>query len=88
MDCLFKLIIGVFMVASTSFTAGLAEYGKGTHFLERHLLFLIIGMVAAGVGYVLPLKVFQHHIKHLRVRPQFQHRLGTSIVNIRCQHQT
>ena len=53
------LIIGVFMVASSSFTEGLAEYGKGTHFLERHLLFLIIGMVAAGAGYVLPLKVFQ-----------------------------
>ena len=53
------LIIGVFMVASSSFTAGLAEYGKGTHFLERHIIFLLIGMVAAGVGYVLPLKVFQ-----------------------------
>lgn len=53
------LIIGVFMVASSSFTSGLAEYGKGTHFLERHLIFLFIGILAAGVGYVLPLKVFQ-----------------------------
>lgn len=53
------LVIGVFMVASSSFTTGLAEHGDGTYFFKRHLIFLVIGIVASGVGYVVPLKTFQ-----------------------------
>lgn len=53
------LVIGIFMVASSSFTGGLADHGDGSFYLKRHIAFVIVGTLAAGAGYVVPLKVFQ-----------------------------
>ncbi|MDY3118611.1 MAG: putative peptidoglycan glycosyltransferase FtsW [Peptoniphilus sp.] len=53
------LVVGVFMVASSSFTSGLADHGDGTYYLKRHLIFLVVGVCVAGFGYAVPLKTFQ-----------------------------
>lgn len=53
------VVVGIFMVASSSWTAGLSEKGDGTYFLKRHLIFLMFGVGAAFAGYVIPLRILR-----------------------------
>lgn len=54
------LIIGVFMVASSSWGEGLKEFGDGTYYFKRHIVYLIVGMMACVVGYIIPLKTLRN----------------------------
>lgn len=53
------LIIGVFMVASSSWGEGLKEFGDGSYYFKRHIVFLVIGIIACIVGYGMPLKILR-----------------------------
>lgn len=48
------LTIGVFMVASSSWSEGIQEGLGGSHFLKRHFVFLGIGFFAGVVGFLFP----------------------------------
>ncbi|MDD7363134.1 MAG: putative peptidoglycan glycosyltransferase FtsW [Peptoniphilus sp.] len=52
---LLLLTVGVFMVASSSWTSGLADHGDGSFYLKRHILFLAFGFAAMAAGYLVPL---------------------------------
>lgn len=53
------LIIGLFMVASSSWAEGLKEFGDGTYYFKRHVVFLILGVIACIVGYGMPIKTLR-----------------------------
>ncbi|MDO5301605.1 MAG: putative peptidoglycan glycosyltransferase FtsW [Tissierellia bacterium] len=53
------LLVGIFMVSSASWPAGSQGYGDGYHYLKRHLAFVVLGLFAALVGYVLPLNFYR-----------------------------
>jgi len=51
--------IGMFMIFSTSPTIGLTSYQDSYFFIKRHIIFLLIGILALGVGLKLPITVYQ-----------------------------
>ena len=58
-DIVLLLVMGVFMVASSSWAAGMQDGNAGTYYLKRHLLYLALGIGAAFVGYILPVKFYR-----------------------------
>lgn len=54
MVCL--IFVGVFIVASSSWSEGIKEGLGGSYYLHKHLIFLFIGIVVACIAYLLPTK--------------------------------
>lgn len=48
------LSIGMVMIVSTSSVVGLSTYNDSFFFIKRHFIFLILGLIAALIGFVIP----------------------------------
>lgn len=63
--CLLLLGLGVVMIASASSEVASAQTGNTFYNLTRHLIYLAIGLAAAGVTLAIPVKVWQRYNVHL-----------------------
>lgn len=63
--CLLLLGLGVVMIASASSEVASAQTGNTFYNLTRHLIYLAIGIAAAGVTLAIPVKVWQRYNVHL-----------------------
>ncbi|MDO5713730.1 MAG: putative peptidoglycan glycosyltransferase FtsW [Tissierellia bacterium] len=43
------IIIGIVMIASSSYPEGLAKFNNGLYFLKRHLVFLVLGLIISWI---------------------------------------
>ncbi len=53
------LTIGTIMIISSSASAGLENYGDSFHFIKKHGVFLILGVLALLMGSKIPNKLYQ-----------------------------
>lgn len=51
--------VGIVMVASASIAFATAYYGDGFYFLQRHLIFLVMGVASATVVFLVPGEIWQ-----------------------------
>ena len=51
------LLIGLVMVASASIGISEKETGEAFHYFTRQLLYVALGLVAAGIGLAIPTRV-------------------------------
>jgi cell division protein FtsW len=51
------LLIGLIMVASASIGISEKETGHAFHYFQRQLLYVLAGLVAAGVGLAVPTRI-------------------------------
>ncbi|RAP28528.1 stage V sporulation protein E [Candidatus Marinamargulisbacteria bacterium SCGC AG-343-D04] len=59
------LVIGVLMMFSTSSIVGFSNYNDAYFFIKRHLIYLGLGLVALGVGLVVPHQFYRKKISLL-----------------------
>lgn len=53
------VIIGMIMILSSSSYIGYANYADSYYFIKRHSLYLLGGLIAMGIGWVLPYQRYQ-----------------------------
>ena len=56
------ITIGFMMIISTSSVVGFSSYNDSFFFIKRHFMFLVIGIFAATLGAIIPIKVYQKYL--------------------------
>ena len=59
------LLIGLVMVASASIGISEKETGHAFHYFQRQLLFVLAGLVAAGIGLAVPTRIWEEYSVYL-----------------------
>jgi cell division protein FtsW len=59
------LLIGLIMVASASIGISEKETGHAFHYFQRQLLYVLAGLVAAGVGLAVPTRIWEEYSVYL-----------------------
>ena len=59
------IAIGCLMLFSASSTIAFNKFGNSAFYIKRHLIRLIIGMLAFAIAYKLNFKIFKHNAKKL-----------------------
>ncbi|NNM51425.1 MAG: putative lipid II flippase FtsW [Pseudomonadales bacterium] len=54
------ICLGLIMVASASMDVAAAQYGNPFYFFERHLVYILIGLITAWGVYQVPMTLWQH----------------------------
>jgi len=55
------LLIGLIMIFSTSSVVGQSNFNNSYYFIQKHSIFIAIGMVAFFVGFVIPHQVYKEY---------------------------
>ena len=59
------IILGIIMIASASFPLAQEEFGNAFHFLRRHIIFLIIGLILGFLAFKISLKFLEKQAFYL-----------------------
>jgi len=59
------LLIGLVMVASASIGISEKETGHAFHYFQRQLLFVVAGLIAAGIGLAVPTRIWEEYSVYL-----------------------
>lgn len=59
------LLIGLIMVASASIGISEKETGHAFHYFQRQLLYVLAGLVAAGIGLAVPTRIWEEYSVYL-----------------------
>ena len=59
---LILISIGFVMVLSTSPVVGAANYSDSYFFVKKHLIFIFLGILALGLGYLIPHQTYKTYL--------------------------
>ena len=63
--CLLLLVLGVVMIASSSSDVADAQTGNTFYYLNRHIIYLFLGLCSVGLTLVIPMSVWQKYSGYL-----------------------